>query len=351
MSHEQRCPACQQSFDGNASRFPPMTVEGMSVFVCGVCTCVCAEAASRRVDDHYRARVWGGPPRAEFYELDDGTIRPSDTETKEARDEAKLQALRAALRVGNTLSASVLQVGCRTGDFLEGAQERFGGLGITALEPWRPWRDAAAERGLSVVASTAEDFEGSTYDIVVEFDLLDHFADPVAHLRALSDLVRPGGHLLLGVSNIAACAGLLHPHKLRLDAPIGFTRKALRRACAAAGLSAAIWEDGASLFAVCERGNPIVQDAAPTEAAQLVLALRENDGRLLLKRVLAEHGPTDAVLRAAEAAVRGCRTAEGRRSLCEDVARVCERGLRHDAAAQWFERGRMARRSASQDVA
>lgn len=304
-----------------------------------------------RVVDHYRSRIWGGPPRCEFTELDDGTIALHDASAKRDRLEAKLQALRAALRVGDTLSPSVLEVGCRDGSFLAAAADRYRSLRATAIEPWLPWRDAAAARGLSVTASTVESMESGTFDIIVDFDLLDHFAQPVEHLRALTRRLSLGGHILLGVSNVVACAGSLFPHKLRLDTPVGFTRSALRRACAQAGLSAAIWEDGQSLFAVCELGDPVVHEAGPDEASTLLRRLRENDGRLVFKRFLAEYGPTPAVLRAASRAADGCRTDQGHRALCNDVAAACERAGALDEAERWRDRGHALPGTASQNVA
>ncbi len=312
-----------------------MPLEDMSVRVCESCTCVFFGATVPRLEDCYRARVWGGPPRAEFAEREDGSIGRATPAARSARTAAKLHALRGALRRGSALSASVLDVGCRDGVFASAARERFRGLELAALEPWLPWRDEAVARGLNVTAAIAESVEGGSVDIVTEFDLLDHFADPVAHLQALARLMKPSGHLVLGVSSIERCAGMLHPHRLRRDAPVGLTRRSLRAACTAAGLDAQIWEDGPTLFAVCERGEVTPEAPAAGEAAALALAFEENDGRLHLKRVLAQHGPTDAALRVAGVAARGCRTPRCYAALCWDVAAACERGGRVELAAQW----------------
>lgn len=326
-----------------------MPLEDMSVRVCAACTCVFLGATAHRIEDGYRARVWGGPPRAEFTEHDDGSIRRATAEVRSGRTAAKLHALRGALRRGDMLSPSVLEVGCRDGGFVRAAHDRFRGLQLAALEPWLPWRDEAVRRGLDVTPATAESVEGGSVDIVVEFDLLDHFAAPVPHLRALARLMKPGGYLVLGVSNIKTCEGMLHPHRLRRDAPIGLTRRSLRAACSAAGLEARIWEDGPTLFAVCEHGEVVLAPAEPGEAAALVLALKENDGRLLLKRVLAEHGPIDPVLRVAGVAAQACRTHDCYAALCRDVAAACWRDGRRALAAQWSAHA--GDRRASQNVA
>ncbi|MBV1861583.1 MAG: class I SAM-dependent methyltransferase [Nannocystaceae bacterium] len=326
-----------------------MPLDGMAVRVCESCTCVSFGAKAPHIEDCYRARVWGGPPRAEFTEHDDGSIRRAAADVRSGRNAAKLHAFRGALRRGANLSASVLEVGCRDGEFSSTARERFGGLELAALEPWLPWRAEALRRGLNVTPATAESVEGGSVDIVVEFDLLDHFPAPVLHLQTLARLMKPAGHLVLGVSNVETCVGMLHPHRLRRDTPIGLTRRALRAACSAAGLEAWIWEDGPTLFAVCERGEAPPDPAPPGEAAAMALAFQENDGRLLLKRVLAEHGPTDAALRVAGVAARGCRSAHCYAALCLDVAAACDRGGRTRLAAQWSTQAD-ARRS-SQNVA
>lgn len=326
-----------------------MPLEDMSVHVCELCTCVFFGAQVPRIDDCYRARVWGGPPRAEFTEHADGTIRRAATHVRTERTAAKLDALHGALRRGSALSASVLEVGCRDGEFSSAARQRFRGLELAAVEPWLPWRDAARRRAVSVSPAMAESVEGGSVDIVVEFDLLDHFTDPVAHLRALTRLMKPTGHLVLGVSNIATCHGMLVPHRLRHDAPVGLTERSLHAACAAAGLQARIWEVGATLFAVCERGQASPSVAPSDEAAALARGFEENDGRLLLKRVLASHGTTDAVLRVAGAAAQACRIPHCHATLCRDVAAACERDGRFDLAAHWAAQA--GERPPSQNVA
>lgn len=345
----QCCPICQTPSGATGTHVGVMPLEDMSVRVCALCTCVYFGAQVPRIEDSYRARVWGGPPRAEFTEHADGSIRRADPSDRSERNAAKLDALRAALRRGSALSASVLEVGCRDGEFSSAARQRFRGLEIAAVEPWLPWRDQASRRGVSVTPAIAESVEGGSVDIVVEFDLLDHFADPVAHLRALTRLMNPAGHLVLGVSNVATCDGMLVPHRLRHDAPVGLTRRSFHAACAAAGLQARIWEAGATLFAVCERGEDSPSVAPTGEAAALARGFEENDGRLLLKRVLATHGPTDAALRVASSAAEACRIPRCYAALCRDVAAACEREGRLDLAVHWAAQA--GERSASQNVA
>jgi SAM-dependent methyltransferase len=308
----------------------------MSAKVCAACTCVYATAYEGTVDDHYRARAWGGPPKAELVERSDGAIRPGDIELLRARRAEKLDALRTTLKASERLSATMLEVGCRDGRFVQAARQRFGGLRTEALEPWQPWRKAARELGVEARATSAETSVPGVFDIVVEFDLLDHFANPVEHLRALSSQLGPQGHLLVGVSAIDRTVGQLHPHRIRLDTPVGFTARALYFACISAGLQPSVWREGATVFALCRQGAP--QTLAPPEqdAAELVRWFQENDGRLLLKRALFARGPTDGMLRAAELAVRNARIPAARQALCDDVVQACARARRHDAAVAWF---------------
>ena len=334
MSSVPHCPACHEPIDATSSL--ALTLEGMSGLVCEVCTCVFAADAQGTVDDHYRARVWGGPPRAELVEDAVGAIKPGDDEVRQTREASKLRALRATVGVGDSLAPSLVEVGCRDGSFLEAAKARFGGLSIRGWEPWLPWRNTARHRGVPTAATTAERAVPADADIVAEFDLLDHFADPVRHLRELGRHLRPTGHLLIGVSNLARTVGQTHPHRLRLDTPVGFTPSALHHCCTMAGYSATVWEDEATLYARCSLAETADTERPARDATELKRWFQENDGRLMLKRAMAQRGPTNGLLRAAELAVRNCRVPRSRDALCDDVQAACEGAGRFDAAARWF---------------
>jgi SAM-dependent methyltransferase len=86
---------------------------------------------------------------------------------------------------------------------------------------------------------------GSGYDVVIAGDVIEHLADPLGALRAIKDILRPGGQLLLSVPNFGHWyprvriatgffgydrRGILDSTHLRF-----FTRANLRRLTRAAG--------------------------------------------------------------------------------------------------------------------
>ncbi|HEX4339036.1 MAG TPA: methyltransferase domain-containing protein [Polyangiaceae bacterium] len=91
----------------------------------------------------------------------------------------------------------ILEIGSYCGAFLKVARDA--GFDITGVEPSR-WA-AQASRGITsapVVTGTVEDLPASqrAFDVVVAWDVLEHFADPVEELRRINELLPDGGTLL-----------------------------------------------------------------------------------------------------------------------------------------------------------
>jgi len=97
---------------------------------------------------------------------------------------------------------SVLEIGSAVGLFLEEARDK--GWEATGIEPSRWASERARGRGLDVVTGTLEDFDanGKTFDAVVLWDVLEHLPDPVAAVRRIGALLRPGGVIALTTVNI-----------------------------------------------------------------------------------------------------------------------------------------------------
>lgn len=136
----------------------------------------------------------------------------------------------------------VCDVGCGSGKLLGLARAR--GLEVVGVEPDPAAREAAASRGLRVVAGSAEalpdELERGSFDGVVMAHSLEHCLDPLAALAGARSLLRPGGALVVEVPNNEALglarAGAAWPWA---DVPRHvnfFTASSLQIACRRAGL-------------------------------------------------------------------------------------------------------------------
>ncbi|NQV73960.1 class I SAM-dependent methyltransferase [bacterium] len=103
------------------------------------------------------------------------------------------------------LSGKLLDVGCFDGGFLRYVVE--------SSSDWVPYGvelnvEAALRakgHGIEMVGSDADHVEGiGTYDAVVSFDVIEHLTDPSAFLKSLTQLVRPGGLIMISTGNVDA---------------------------------------------------------------------------------------------------------------------------------------------------
>lgn len=96
--------------------------------------------------------------------------------------------------------ARILELGAGTGHNLA-MLSRFGQVEASELDPIA--RELASERlGRPVVEAALPDlsmFPAGAYDMVALLDVLEHVPDDKSSLRAILDLLRPGGALLLTV--------------------------------------------------------------------------------------------------------------------------------------------------------
>ena len=168
-----------------------------------------------------------------------------DAYVAEESNRVRSSALVARLvaRSGVAEGASVLDVGCSAGYFVEAALRR--GFDAIGVEP-SSWlcRRARERVGESrVIEGTFETaaLGRARFDAVTLWDVLEHVPDPVSFLSRARDILRPGGLLFLNVpardTLTAALLGsrwpLLLPEHL-----FYFSRPSLRIALAAAGFEA-----------------------------------------------------------------------------------------------------------------
>lgn len=138
-----------------------------------------------------------------FY--DGMTFQGGDAPTLAAGvDPEQLQAIKAAEDlefIGAELKGkSILDVGCASGYFLEGA--RKAGLKPQGLELSPKAAAQARARGFKVHVGSLERFKaGAKFDVVHCSHTVEHAKDPEAFLRRLGSLVKPGGRLYVECPN------------------------------------------------------------------------------------------------------------------------------------------------------
>lgn len=96
--------------------------------------------------------------------------------------------------------ASLLDIGCGTGFFLERARTLYSAVGV---DPSPIALSMCAGRKLGEVkegsATDLSAFDGQRFDLVTLLDVIEHVDDDVAALRATSGVLAPGGHVVVTV--------------------------------------------------------------------------------------------------------------------------------------------------------
>ena len=141
-----------------------------------------------------------------------GRYAPFAAEGQRRTDAARVRRARGAARLGP--GAAVLDVGCGRPTFLEALTRVTGahGTGIDLSDGgWSadPARWAAAGLDLRV-ATVAEGLPPGPFDLVTMWHALEHDYDPLATLRRLREVTRPGGTLLVEVPNYDSLTRRLH---------------------------------------------------------------------------------------------------------------------------------------------
>lgn len=109
----------------------------------------------------------------------------------------RLVAIRGFTAAGRHL----LDVGCERGYFLELASRDFSVSGVEADVNTSAY---ARSRGLDVFTGTLHEahYPGESFDVVTAFHFLEHVDQPLAELREMFRVLRPGGLLVVETPNI-----------------------------------------------------------------------------------------------------------------------------------------------------
>ena len=117
----------------------------------------------------------------------------------------------------NSGSGSLADIGAGTSAFLEAAKKN--GWEVSGAEPSAKAREVSKRRGIDLEESISG-LAGKQFDVVTLWHVLEHLPDLENKIHAISELVKPGGHLLIAVPNFKSYdAGYYKEHWAAFDAP------------------------------------------------------------------------------------------------------------------------------------
>src|SRR5436190_12090260 len=186
-----------------------------------------------RLDDQTLATLYG----AEFYFPKDSALSAIASGVQELIQDARRQVVEKRARVGQ-----LLDVGSGDGMFVHHMAGH--GWDATGLDFSAAASELAARRGLRgrfLMGSLADhDLPPGSFDAVTLWQVLEHIGEPVAMLRRVRELLRPGGLLVASVPNIDGLSAVLTQERWwGLDVPrhlVHYSPRTLRRVVSDAGL-------------------------------------------------------------------------------------------------------------------
>lgn len=131
----------------------------------------------------------------------------------------RLEDLEAELRFINSLPPGrILDVGCGLGHLLSGVAEAWDRHGVEVSQTAA--KHAAQYGAIRDSDLRTANYPSSYFDVVVSYHVMEHMLDPVAELSEMTRVLRPGGHLIVGVPNFdSACARRFGDHYRMLHDP------------------------------------------------------------------------------------------------------------------------------------
>ena len=179
---------------GGTATAPFTRKDGMDVVRCTACGLVYVNPRARVSDltEHYNS---GESSRLEYYR---------DAEAADRRTFAEILAIATRLAPAR---GALLDVGPCAGTLL--LQAREAGFGVQGIEiNAGAARMCREELGLDVRAGVLEpdSYPPDTFDVVSMGDVIEHVPDPVATLRTVARILKPGGHVLISTPNVGSAA-------------------------------------------------------------------------------------------------------------------------------------------------
>jgi SAM-dependent methyltransferase len=96
-------------------------------------------------------------------------------------------------------AGSLLDIGCGYGHFVELMRDY--GWTVCGIDPSSRILNSAKKKGLPVIETTIDDasFPRNSFDAITAFYVLEHLTDPLAALKKIFLLLKPGGFLVIRV--------------------------------------------------------------------------------------------------------------------------------------------------------
>ncbi len=158
--------------------------------------------ASGSAEEVFSAQYYRDVQRAGFAHIWDKKVADPSAKIYQAGLNAAEAALGGAGRV--------LDVGCAFGAFLGLAKFRGWNVQGVELSPYSS-EIAREQRGFDVFSGSLLDatFDNQSFDLITFWDVLEHTTNAFQQLRRASDLLRPGGILLLTTDNYKSLISML----------------------------------------------------------------------------------------------------------------------------------------------
>jgi SAM-dependent methyltransferase len=190
-----RCPICEGKTETSFSK------DGYSYRRCSSCGMLF-------VSDHPPIETIQGHYAEAYFEASAancGEVRLGYPSYREAQESLKASFARKLNLVRSLANrGKLLDVGAAYGTFLSLADQDFEcfGLDVSAYAA----RVARDEFGLDVRQGSIEQttpFADEFFDVVVMWDVIEHLVDPIAALREVRRILKPGGYLAISTDDVA----------------------------------------------------------------------------------------------------------------------------------------------------
>jgi 2-polyprenyl-3-methyl-5-hydroxy-6-metoxy-1,4-benzoquinol methylase len=138
---------------------------------------------------------------------------------------------RLARWLGDDRAISILDYGCGPGAFLALLRENYGFSALEGLELNRQSVEIARKHFGFTLAKSPQELKQPAYDCVTLLEVIEHIPDPSSFFRHISELVKPGGRVLITTPAVDNLLGRFYPRLcIHYTAPSHvslFTRQAM----------------------------------------------------------------------------------------------------------------------------